>query len=309
MTLRIRDLALHRQDGPRLLHLPGLDLGLGERLGLVGESGSGKSLLAQAIFGTLPAGVAQTEGFISAFGVRMDLPGPAREGIRGRRLAWVPQDPAQALHPFLRVQDQLALLPGVHLREGRRGALARLEPLLERLGLPRTPVFLRSFPAELSGGQRQRVALAQALSCDPDLLVLDEPTSALDATVQADFVHLLDGLQAERGLGWLWITHDLGVAAAVADRLIVLYGGEVLEAGPTRPILRNPRHPYSARLLSAARAEPSREGGFLDAPERRPPGCPFQPRCGSAASLCARWGPWRGALGEGFRCEHPLVKP
>jgi oligopeptide/dipeptide ABC transporter ATP-binding protein len=275
-------------------------------VGLVGESGSGKSLLVQALFGVLPAGVRQAGGTIEAFGVPMDREGPDRDRVRGARLAWVPQDPQQALNPFMRVRDQLALLPQVHRREGRREALARLRPLLERLRLPTDEAFLRRFPHQLSGGQRQRLCLAMALSCDPELLVLDEPTTALDPTVQADFLALMAELQRERGLGFLWITHDLGVVASVCERLLVLYGGEPMEAGPAAQLIAHPRHPYTRRLMEAARREPALESGFLPAPGLRPEGCPFRGRCDREEATCAAWAPWRGAPEAGLRCQCPL---
>jgi len=142
-----------------------------------------------------------------------------------------------------------------------------------------------------------------ALSCNPELLILDEPTTALDPTVQAEFLSLVLELQAERGLGYLWISHDLGVVAAVTERILVLYGGHPMEAGPTRSVLARPRHPYTRRLLSAALREPATEGGFLSAPGERPEGCPFRPRCPEAREACATWGPWKGEPREGVRCE------
>jgi oligopeptide/dipeptide ABC transporter ATP-binding protein len=148
-----------------------------------------------------------------------------------------------------------------------------------------------------------------ALSCDPELLLLDEPTTALDPTVQAEFLDLVLGLQRERGLGFLWITHDLGVAATTCERLMVLYGGEPLEAGPTPDLLRAPRHPYTARLLAAAWRRPSTESGFLPAPQDRPQGCPFRPRCPAPTARCLNPRPWRGSPMQGFRCEHPIRPP
>ncbi|HET8900530.1 MAG TPA: ABC transporter ATP-binding protein [Holophagaceae bacterium] len=307
MTLHVRNLRLARQDGAHLLGPLDLDLAPGGRLGLVGESGSGKSLLVQALFGVLPKGVFQTGGEITAFGTRLDRPGPERDRIRGARLAWVPQDPLQALNPFMNVADQLALLPGVHRKERKTAALERLTPLLERLRLPVDKAFLKRFPHELSGGQRQRLCLAMALSCDPELLVLDEPTTALDPGVQAEFLELIREIQAERAFGFLWITHDLGVVASLCDRIFVLYGGEPMEAGPAVRLLGGPRHPYTARLLSAARREPSTEGGFLPSPGERPAGCPFAPRCDRALPSCSFWAPWQGKPDDGFRCEHPLT--
>lgn len=307
MSLVVEELVLQRADGVRLLGPLSLSLAPGERLGLAGESGSGKSLLAQALFGVLPPAVVQTGGALSAFGVRLERPGPARDGIRGTRLAWVPQDPLGALNPMLTLGEHLALLPGIHRKETQAAAQRRLEPLLDRLRLPSDAPFLARFPHQISGGQRQRLCLAMALSCDPELLVLDEPTTALDPLVQRDFLDLMLDLQRERGLGFLWITHDLAVASRVCARLLVLYGGEAMEAGPTARLLAAPRHPYTARLLQAARYQTSQEAGFLPAPQDRPAGCPFQPRCGSRQDSCAHWGPWQGSPGEGFRCERPLA--
>jgi len=306
MSLVVDRLSLAREDGVQLLAPLSLKLEPGDRLGLVGESGSGKSLLAQALFGVLPVGVKHTGGSITAYGTALDRPSRARDQIKGRRLAWVPQDPLQALNPFMRAQDQLGLLPGIHLGESTAQAIVRLAPLLERLRLPTDRAFLRSYPSELSGGQRQRLLLAQALSCDPDLLVLDEPTTALDPTVQADFLTLMLELQAERSLGFLWISHDLGVLASVTERLMVIYGGEVMEAGLTARLLQAPSHPYTQRLLQGAKREPSEEAGFLPGPTERPLGCPFQRRCPKMQATCATWAAWKGTMEEGLRCESKL---
>ena len=301
MSLALDALLLERVDGVRLLGPLSLSLAPGDRLGLVGESGSGKSLMLQALFGVLPSGVRWAGGTATAFGRSLGRPGAA-----GTRLGWVPQEPGQALNPLLDLAQHLALLPGVHRRERPRAALARMAPLLERLRLPSDAAFLARLPHQLSGGQRQRLVLAMALSCDPDLLILDEPTSALDPTAQAVFLDLVMDLQRERGLGFLWITHDLALAFRACDRLLVLYGGEPLEAGPAAQLLAAPRHPYTARLLAAARRQPSSDAGFLPAPQDRPAGCPFRPRCPDPADACAAWGPWRGAVQDGLRCERPL---
>jgi peptide/nickel transport system ATP-binding protein len=309
MSLDIDALVLQRADGVRLLGPLSLTLAPGHRLGLVGESGSGKSLLLQALFGVLPTGVEQSGGSITAFGTRLEQPGPARDQVRGARLAWVPQEPLQALNPFLTQGEHLALLPGIHRQEAPQAALARLRPLVEQLGLPGDAAFLARLPHQLSGGQRQRLCLAMALSCDPALLVLDEPTTALDPLAQRAYMNLILGLQRERGLGFLWITHDLGVAAEVCDRLLVLYGGEPMEASPTARLLAAPRHPYTARLLDADRRRPSDEAGFLPAPQARPTGCPFQPRCSRIQTSCSAWAAWQGTPAAGLRCESPLQPP
>jgi oligopeptide/dipeptide ABC transporter ATP-binding protein len=250
--------------------------------------------------------VIQSGGAITAFGSRLDCPSGERNGIRGARLAWVPQDPLQALNPLLTLGEQLALLPGIHRKESRNMALARLAPLLERLRLPADPAFLDRFPHQISGGQRQRLCLAMALACDPELLVLDEPTTALDPMVQKEFLDLVLELQGERGLGFLWITHDLAVAAAACDRMLVLYGGSPMEAAPTARLLSAPRHPYTARLVKAARRLTSAESGFLPAPQDRPEGCPFQPRCTEAQTSCLSWAPWQGTPWDGWRCDRSM---
>jgi len=306
MSLHIDDLLLQRADGACLLGPLSLSLAPGDRLGLLGESGSGKSLLIQALFGVLPPGVIQSGGTIRAFGVPMDVPGPRRDAIRGARLAWVPQDPLQALNPLLTLAEHLALLPGIHRNESRRAALTRLTPLIARLGLPPGPAFLDRFPHQLSGGQRQRLCLAMALSCDPELLVLDEPTTALDPLAQRAFLDLMLDLQRERGLGFLWITHDLALASKACDRLLVLYGGQPLEAGPRARLLSAPGHPYTARLVEAARRQPSMESGFLPAPGDRPEGCPYQLRCSRTQTSCSTWASWKGSAWDGLRCDAPL---
>jgi ABC-type glutathione transport system ATPase component len=271
MSLRVEELLLRRSDGVRLLGPLSLSLAPGDRLGLLGESGSGKSLLVQALFGVLPPGVALAGGAMTAFGTPLGAPVPGREALRGARLAWVPQDPLQALNPLLTLAEHLVLLPALHRREPRRAALARLGPLLARLGLPRDPAFLDRFPHQLSGGQRQRLCLAMALSWDPELLILDEPTSALDPLAQKAFLDLVLRLQAERGLGFLWITHDLALAATACDRLLVLYGGSPLEAGPTATLLSAPRHPLHGPP-GGRRPGPAFDGGGLPPRPRRPAG-------------------------------------
>ncbi len=304
MSLVMEAFELRRTDGVPLLGPLQLSLGPGARLGLVGESGSGKSLLARACFGALPPGVVQHGGTLRVFGVNL-APGPDREALRPR-LGWLPQDPQQGLNPLLTLAEHLALLPGIFRGESPAAALARLGPLLERLCLPGDRAFLAQFPHQLSGGQRQRLGLAMALSCDPELLLLDEPTSALDPRIQRDFLNLVLDLQRERGLGCLWITHDLALAARACERLVVLYAGVILEAGPTIRLLSAPRHPYTTRLLEAARGQPSTEAGFQPAPDARPEGCPFQPRCARRQGSCKHWRAWQGSPRDGVRCERPL---
>ncbi len=268
----------------------------------MGESGSGKSMLGRALMGVLPRGLDVAAKSLTLFG----QPWGQSSDPMWQRLAWVPQEPLQALHPFLTVEEHLALLPRACLGESGARARARLLPMLERMRLPMDPGFMGKYPRQMSGGQRQRLVLALALGCEPEFLILDEPTTALDASHGQDVLGLIEELHRERGLGYLWISHDLDLIASASEQLLVLYGGVMLEAGPTARVLDQPRSPYTARLLSAARGEPSNESGFLSAPALRPAGCPFQARCPACLPACGGWSGWRGTLEDGFRCENPL---
>ena len=304
MELSAEALVLRRKGGAPLVGPLDLALAPGSRWALVGESGSGKSLLVRALAGALPPGVVQAGGRIRAFGRVLR---PERPGDRGPGLAWMPQDPRQALHPLLNLGEHLALLPGIHRREAPREALRRLAPLLAQLGLPGDPAFLDRFPHQASGGQRQRVVLAMALSCDPAFLLLDEPTTALDAPAQRAFVDLVLAQARARGLGFLWVTHDLGLAGAVAAKGLVLCGGQAVEAGPLPRLLAVPAHPATAALVAAARGQAASDGQSRPAGPRDPGDCPFRNRCPRAQTACAAWGPWRGILDDGLRCEAPLA--
>lgn len=224
----------------------------GERVGLIGESGSGKSLTSLALTGLLPAGV-DAAGSVRLDGIEtLGADEPTLRRLRGAVAAMVFQDPLTALDPLMRVGRQIAEPMRRHL--GLRGAeldAAVAAALAEvRLDEPR---LARAFPFELSGGQRQRVAIAIALAARPRLLVADEPTTALDVTVQAEVLTLLDRLVAERGMGLLFISHDLAVTAQMTDRVLVMRRGVAVEEGPLRDVLRSPRHPYTQELLAHAR--------------------------------------------------------
>jgi ABC-type glutathione transport system ATPase component len=256
MSLKIHGLEIQKTDGTPLLGPLWLDLPPGGRVGLAGPSGCGKSLLVRALFGVLPEGLQRAAGTMRAWGAPLGLPSSERDEIRGLKLGWVPQDPLQALNPYLKVKDHLSLLPVAHLGEAPDAALRRLAPWMERLRLPAGSVFLRKRPHELSGGQRQRLCLAMALATEPEWLILDEPTTALDPLVQADFLDLMLELQRQRAFGWLWISHDLGVLAATCTELRVMDHGRIVESGPLAQVLAEPRHPCTARLLAASRRGP-----------------------------------------------------
>ena len=290
----------------------GLTLAPGERVGLIGESGSGKSLTALSLMGLLPEGVHAT-GSIRLAGVDRDLAGaPERvlSPLRGGRIAMVFQEPMTALNPVMRVGRQVAeAVRGARGRAADRAAAA----LLDRVRLPDPAGAARAYPHQLSGGQRQRVMLAMALANEPDVLICDEPTTALDVTVQAQMLDLIVSGTAAAGTALLFITHDLPVVATVCDRVLVLYGGRIVEAGPVRRVFTAPRHPYTRGLLDSSDLAASDGDGRLPAIPGTvpaagafPTGCVFRDRCPRAQDDCAALPPWTGTSGDGFACLHPV---
>jgi peptide/nickel transport system ATP-binding protein len=270
-----------------------LALARGEVLGLVGESGAGKSTIGRAVVRLLPE-----PGRIESGGIRFrqrDLRA-ASEGemraLRGADIALIPQDPLSALNPTFRIGVQAGDALRIHRGLSRRDAAAEMEQLLGRLGIPDPADVLRRYPHELSGGMRQRVLIAMAFSCEPTLVIADEPTTALDVTTQAQILRLLEDLQAERGAATLFVTHDMGVVAHVADRVAVMYAGCLVEVAPTPELFREPAHPYTRALLAQIpRADARAEAGAL--PEGlmpvltgAPRACPFRDRCPDRIAAC-----------------------
>jgi peptide/nickel transport system ATP-binding protein len=287
-----------------------LTVGPGERVGLIGESGSGKSLTALSILGLLPEDV-RARGSVRLTGVHHDLIG-ARERrlsrVRGRDLAMVFQEPMTALNPTMRVGDQVAEAMLIHgTVPGRRAARAAAAALLDRVQLDGSA---RAYPHQLSGGQRQRVVVAIALANDPALLICDEPTTALDVTVQAMVLDLIMQGVAARESALLFITHDLAVVATVCQRVLVMYGGRVVESGPVDEVFTTPRHRYTEGLLAASDLE-SADRRLPTIPGNVPPagqfpsGCVFRTRCTHATEICATRPPWTGSPTRGYACHHP----
>jgi peptide/nickel transport system ATP-binding protein len=318
MLLRLKDLRVTLSLGAGSVRaVRGIDLEVdrGETLCVVGESGSGKSMTALAIMNLLPSS-ARRSAELMEFNGRNLLEQSERETerLRGNELSMVFQEPMTSLNPAYTIGDQLMEVHVRHKRSGRAAARARAKYLLERVGIPNGEARLRQYPHQLSGGLRQRVMIAMALMCGPALVIADEPTSALDVTIQAQILRLFKDLQREFAMALILITHDLGVVARVADRVAVMYAGQVVESGPVRDIFRRPRHPYTQGLLACV-PSPGRvlEGGRLAVIPGTVPslleeisGCAFSGRCPEEQSDCVRETvPMFGSDGaHQWRCLH-----
>jgi peptide/nickel transport system ATP-binding protein len=292
-------------------------LARGATLGVVGESGSGKSVLAQTLMGLLPSTGVTVGGSFLFDGTEM-----VGLGMRQRRRIWGPgmamvfQDPSTALNPVMKIGPQIAESIRTHSNLGRPEVTARARELLDAVHVPDPTRRLDQYPHELSGGMRQRVVIAIALACNPKLLIADEPTTALDVTIQAEILDLLEDLQTERHMSMILISHDLAVVAGRTDQVAVMYGGKILERGPTAAVFEHTRMPYTEALLSAIpRVElPSHsrlraiEGRPPD-PSRLPPGCSFAPRCPYAQTTCTERAPEPRSAevpDHEFSCWYPL---
>ena len=279
----------------------------GETLAIVGESGCGKSLTALALLGLLPEPGRVTGGSIRVQGEELvGLGEKQMRRLRGDRIAMIFQEPMTALNPVLTIGEQLVEAIRAHRRVGAGEARDRAVALLERVRIPEAARRFDEHPHRLSGGMRQRVVIAIALACDPAVLVADEPTTALDVTVQAEILDLIDGLRRENGAAVLLITHDLGVVARQADRVLVMYAGRKVEERRTADLFADPLHPYTRGLI-AARPGTQRDArrrlveipGLVPGLDAMPAGCAFAPRCGHAVDSCGTAEPPLLALGAG----------
>lgn len=280
------------QDRYRFYPVDGVSFTLerGRTLALVGESGCGKSLTSLALLRLVPAPGRIEPGSSIRLGETdvLSLDGEALRHIRGRRIGMIFQDPMTSLNPVLTVGEQIAEGVRAHFDVSRAEARKRALRLLQEVGIPDPAERLKAYPHQLSGGMRQRVMIAIALSAEPEILVADEPTTALDVTVQAQILEVLDHLRATRGMAVLLITHDLGIVAGRADRVAVMYAGQIVEQAPTARLFASPSHPYTQGLFASVprisgpvgRLTPI--GGSVPPPTAWPEGCRFRPRCPKA---------------------------
>jgi len=288
----------------------------GELLGVVGESGSGKSLTMLAVMGLVPyPGRVTADRLTFKNRDLLTLSDRERRRLAGKSIAMIFQEPTTSLNPCFTVGFQLVEGLRVHEKMGRKAARRRAIELLEQVGIPAAESRMRAYPHQLSGGMNQRVMIAMAIACNPEILVADEPTTALDVTIQAQILQLLLSLQRDRGMGLILVTHNMGVVADTARRVVVMYAGQIVEDRSTAALFRAPQHPYTAALL-AARPEHGASGRLATIPgappglQNRPPGCLFGPRCAYATGRSQAVRPDLRAWREGLvRCHYPLGDP
>ncbi|UCC66473.1 MAG: ABC transporter ATP-binding protein [Deltaproteobacteria bacterium] len=266
----------------------------GETVCLVGESGCGKTVSAMTILGIIPQPPGKIMGGKVLFNGQnlLDLSEGEMQKIRGKHIAMVFQEPMTSLNPVFTIEDQIREAFMVHERVDEKDIRQRCIQLLKDVGIPSPVERLKDYPHQLSGGQRQRVMIAMALACNPDLVIADEPTTALDVTIQAQILNLFQEIQQKRQMSLLYITHDLGVVASIADRIYVMYAGVIVEQADTLHIFHKPRHPYTRGLLASLPSRAKRGSalhsipGTVPDPAQKPSGCPFHPRCTFAIQTC-----------------------
>jgi oligopeptide/dipeptide ABC transporter ATP-binding protein len=324
VLLEIKNLSVEFPAEPRPLPAVcdvSFGLARGEVLGLVGESGSGKSVTSLAVMRLLPsqaaiAGEIRFAANGSAPVNLLSLTAEQMRSLRGSGISMIFQEPMTALNPVMRVGDQVAEAVHAHNRITKKDTWNRAVQALREVAIPEPEVRARDYPHQLSGGMRQRVMIAMAIVNRPQLLIADEPTTALDVTIQAQILDLLAGLREKFGLTMLFISHDLAVISKVADRVAVMYAGNLVELGPRDEIFRNPAHPYTRGLLEAVptlKTDRAHSLTTIDGtvPSLRdiPPGCPFEPRCSIRIPQCARALPPLVQVGPGHWARCPVANP
>lgn len=318
-TLEVRN--LRTQFHTRAGVLPAVDgvsftLDRGKILGLVGESGSGKSVTGFSIMGLVDA-PGRIAGGEVLFQGRDLTKLPARElrKLQGNRIAMIFQDPLMTLNPVLRIGEQMMEAILTHEDVPRAQAEERCREALAMVGIPSPETRLKSYPHEFSGGMRQRVAIAIAMLNKPDLIICDEPTTALDVTIQGQILYRMQQICREHNTALIWITHDLGVVAELADRVAVMYAGRIVESGPVEQVLDAPRHPYTRGLLDSmpGATQPGARlhqiNGMAPSLAGRPSGCAFRPRCTNAVTRCTEQAPSVTTEGSrSYRCYVPIAR-
>ncbi len=287
----------------------------GETVCLVGESGCGKTVSALAVLGLIPMPPGEIAGGRILFEGRnlLDLAEEEMQDIRGNHISMVFQEPLTSLNPVFTIGDQIEEGIKIHENVEPEDLRMRSIQLLKDVGIPSPEDRLKDYPHQLSGGQRQRVMIAMALACNPDLIIADEPTTALDVTIQAQIMDLFGSLQEKRSMSVLYITHDLGVVANIADRVYVMYAGIIAEKGTTSQIFDEPRHPYTQGLLASLPLRAKRGSrlhsvkGIVPDPAYKPDGCPFHPRCDFAIETCRARFPDMCDYGNGHQSRCPVL--
>jgi oligopeptide transport system ATP-binding protein len=271
------------------------ELNEGETLGIVGESGCGKSVSVMSLMRLIPMPPGKIVGGEALFENRdlMKITDDEMRSVRGNKIAMIFQDPMTSLNPVLTIGQQVSEALELHLGMSKSEGRQRTIELLEMVGIPSAADRIDNYPHQFSGGMRQRVMIAMGLSCNPQILIADEPTTALDVTIQAQIVDLVKKLRDEIGMAIIWITHDLGVVAGLADRVVVMYAGFIVEEAPVKELYRDPRHPYTLGLLGSLPRLDEERGRRLTSIEGLPPdlialpaGCPFYERCDYRVDKC-----------------------
>ena len=318
-VLEIRDLHVRFRKGRRRLHVVrgvSLSVGRGRTLVILGESGSGKSVLLKSILRLLDEPATEYDGSI-LFKNRnlLSLPETEMEQLRGRSVSMIFQNALTALDPVYQIGKQIEEVLRRH-RADENGTAARRQKVIRMfrdVGIPSPERRIRSYPHEMSGGMRQRAVIAMSLAGGPDLLLADEPTTALDVTIQSQILHLFKSICEQYGTSLIFVTHDIGVAAAIADEIAVMYAGQVVEYGSAEEVLYNPNHPYTRGLIDATPGRHRRRltpiPGEPPTPDAFPSGCAFAPRCAQATERCACETPAAQRFGDSrlVSCFHPLT--
>jgi oligopeptide/dipeptide ABC transporter ATP-binding protein len=286
-----------------------------ETVCLVGESGCGKTVSALGILGLIATPPGEIAGGRIEFANQnlLELDEEELQKIRGNHIAMVFQEPLTSLNPVFTIGDQIGEAVSIHTKIEAEEVHARCIQLLKDVGIASPAQRIKDYPHQLSGGQRQRVMIAMALACDPDLIIADEPTTALDVTVQAQILQLFRSIQKTRSMSVLYITHDLGVVANIADRVYVMYAGIITEQGNTDQIFNAARHPYTQGLLASLPSRSKRGKrlysipGAVPNPAHKPSGCPFHPRCPHAVPTCRQEYPGMCDYGQGHLARCPII--